>query len=113
MAGWDDYLQNADDQNYGDKFVPTSSAASGGIVVVLLTGCDSGELACYDSMSVVSDHAAFPISYTNCDTIPGPNIYFPDSVGVTCPWGLVNGFGDAAAGLSILELTIRFGRTTG
>lgn len=65
VAIWDDYLANCDDVNYGDIYPALSSEQSGGIVAVLFTGCEAGQMATYDGISVSFGSAMAPVSYVD------------------------------------------------
>jgi hypothetical protein len=124
VAAFDNFLQNADDTT-GNRFVPTSSAASGGIVVLAFFQCDGGlqpefryQGAFTPGMRVTSSTPSFPVAYVNGphfidffgkgppDWSLGPNIFHPSSWQATDSLGFVIGFGDPAAGLTSLTLEI-------
>ena len=106
VADWDYYLQSLDQAN-GDLFVPTSSAASGGVVAFIVADCSNGNWN-QDSVTVTSDSPDFPVGYCNgagfaagCGT---PEMIYPATRTATDPGGLVFSFGKPQTTLQ----TVRF-----
>ncbi len=79
VASWDNYLANGDGAN-GDLFVPTSSAASSGILSVLVVQAVSNDCTLWqvDGVRFHSDTPFFPDGYVRADHIFGPSLGTPD-----------------------------------
>ncbi|MEE9268974.1 MAG: hypothetical protein V3V49_01825 [Candidatus Krumholzibacteria bacterium] len=117
VALWDDYLQNGD-QNNGEVFVPTSTAASAGAIAIFFYNCDNGRDGPVDGMSYTTNTPEFPIGYMNADKVYGPNwseyllcrngpdIFHPPSRTTTDWAGMALSWGDPAFTRSTVEITI-------
>jgi hypothetical protein len=95
VAMWDYHLQNFDDAN-GDRFVPTTSAGSGGIVVWLMGDCNNGS-DYSDSMAAVSNDPDFPVAYAAdgfFGACPPTEVAYPASRTVSGPFGVAFSFGN-------------------
>ncbi len=111
IAVWDQYLESADDQLNGDLFASQSSASSGGIIAVIVAGCEAGDTTFYDSVRVTSDSPDCPMAAmdANCfaklDPSGAPSCMHPG--GLTDPSGVVIGVCDSASTDTTVLLTFQ------
>ena len=108
VATWDYYLQNLDQAN-GDRFVATSAATSGGIVVLLVGDCRNGT-DYSDSMTAAIQNPDFPVGYVNLtgwsSGCAASELIYPANRGVTDASGLVFSFGNPATTADTLTCTV-------
>ncbi len=114
VAIWDQYLALADDQNYGDRYVSTTSAATSGVVSILAWGCEGGAQANPTGLEFDFESPAFPVGYgkwkfmaNNLDPAVGTDLLYPVDRAVCDTSGWVLSWGDPAFTGTTVRTTVR------
>jgi hypothetical protein len=118
IAFFDEYLQNGDQDN-GDMFVPTSTAAAGGAIGVFYNSCTNAVENPLDGLSFTTNTTEFPICYIIGDSLlqgpllneyakcsATPDIAYPASHAATDWGGVAFSWGDPAFTGNTVELSI-------